>query len=125
MRGFSPGFRSPGLVLPMKRSALPNTHCGDDAFWPSTWVPTDAANVYAGPGEKPTVASFACSEDMKTFPACALVALPKPNLGALARLLLTWSPSIDRVPMDFMDSRRLAQRVLCGQEEAFLRRRVS
>jgi len=54
----------------MKRSELPKTHCGEERLRPSFCVPTAARSVYAlGPGEKPDVASFACSREMKTLPA--------------------------------------------------------
>ena len=86
-------------MLPMKRSPLPNTHCGEDAFRPSTWAPTDARSVYAlGPGEEPEVPdSLACSGDRKTFDAWARVLLPKPKRGADRRRLCTWSPNMDLV----------------------------
>ena len=62
-----------------KRSLLPNTHCGEEALRPSACEPTDARRVYAlGPGEKPGVDSFACSDDRKTLEAWARVPLPKP-----------------------------------------------
>ena len=65
------GFCWLGFVFPEKRSELPKTHCGAEAFEPSVWVPTAGRSEYAS-GDGVTLeggASLACSCDMKTLAA--------------------------------------------------------
>ena len=92
-----PGVRSASRSV-MKRAPLLKPYDGALALRPSGCVPPieGGMSYFAGPGECiPAVASAVCSCETKTLFATSLVAAPKPNEGAVRRLLLFCPPKVD------------------------------